>query len=163
MALVAVAGLAGWYAPSLLGPAEEPRAPAPASGPAAPAATSDAYAAVLSRTLERLNERRATLVPRLERARTAPTQARAASALERAHSAAATALAGEPRTPQERRTNTAIVAALREVAAAYRGMAGAGRRGDARTFRAEAARARRGEMRVRSAVRGLTALGYSLE
>jgi len=153
-ALVAGGALAGWYAPSLLGSAEDPREPSAASRASAPAPTSDAYADALSRTLERLNERRATLQPRLERARTAPGQAGAASALARAHAVAARALAAEPRTAQERRTNTGIVGGLREVAAAYRSMAAAARRGDARGFGEQAARVRRGEARVRSAVRG---------
>jgi len=153
-ALVAGGALAGWYAPSLLGSAEDLREPSAASRASAPAPTSDAYADALSRTLERLNERRRTLQRRLERARTARGQAGAASALARAHAVAAAALAAEPRTAQERRTNTGIVGGLREVAAAYRSMAAAARRGDARGFGEQAARVRRGEARVRSAVRG---------
>ena len=159
-ALTAAAAVAGWYLPDLVEQRETPSAVTPAG---APAPTSDAYEAALSRTFERLNERRATLEARLARARAAPGQARAADALAQAHADAARALVSEPRTQQEQSTSTSIVAALRDVATAYRALASSARRGDARSFRVAAARAGRADARVRRAVGRLTAIGYSVE
>ena len=159
-ALTAAAAVAGWYLPDLVEQRETPSAVTPAG---APAPTSDAYEAALSRTFERLNERRASLEARLARARAAPGQARAADALAQAHADAARALVSEPRTQQEQSTSTSIVAALRDVATAYRALASSARRGDARSFRVAAARAGRADARVRRAVGRLTAIGYSVE
>lgn len=158
--LAAAAAVAGWY---LAGVLERPSSPPVAARVSAPPPTSDAYEAALAREIERLNERRATLEVRLARASAASGQASAADALAQAHSDAARALAGEPRTQQERRAGAAIVAALGEVATAYRAVGSRARRGDARGFRLAAAQARRADARVRRAVRGLTALGYSVE
>ena len=149
------AAAAGWYLPVLLGGGAA-RTNSQASAPAPPrSGPSEAYTAALSRTLERLNERRTELERAFRRARTARAQGRAASSLGAAHARAAAALSIETPTPPQRRANATIVAALREMAAGYRGMAAAARGGDSRGFTLEAGRVRRSDARVRGAVERL--------
>ena len=158
LAIVALGGsaaVAGWYLPDLLDDGGAARTSSRASAPLPRAISSEAYTTALSRTLERLNERRAEREAALQRARTAPAQARAASSLGAAHAQAAAALSYEAPAPPQRRAHATIVAALRELAAGYRGMATAARSGDSRGFAEEARRVRRGEARVRGAVERL--------
>jgi hypothetical protein len=103
----------------------------------------------LGPVLDRLNARRAAGAKALARARTAAGQRRSALTLARAHTQAARALApsaGQPGAPK------AVVARLRNIAAAYGALAGAAQRASRVRYARARARAARAEKALQVAL-----------
>lgn len=106
------------------------QAPVPSSTRAGPGA---GYAAALDQTIMRLNARRARADSALRAASTSAAQAKAENELAVAHAQAASAIAKLNVGPASDE-NAALESAMRRVSAAYRALAGAAERQDARAY-----------------------------
>jgi hypothetical protein len=120
-----------------------------------------AYASGLSAAIVQLTAARATWGARLGTARTRRAQARAANALASAHEQAAAAVAALSAGPATA-ANSALVAALRMDADAYRLLAGAAAHRHVRAYRRAAAATARADAAMNAALAQLRTLGYAV-
>jgi hypothetical protein len=117
-------------------------------------------AARVARAFRRLNAARSRYRARIAASRTAAAQATAARALARAHRRAAAKLRSLRLTGLGRPAAGAAVRSLERTGAAYRSLARAARRDDARRYAVARRAALAGDVRIRRALRTLRLVGY---
>ena len=122
---------------------------------------SEGYAKSLTGALDKLGSARQSDEAALRRATTQGAQGTAATRLEKDYTAAARALARAEVSPADQDANERIVAALREIAGAYRRTASAAGGGDSGAFASAAGDVRSGGRRLERALAALEDLGYA--
>ena len=151
----ALAAGGGWYLAQRSGskvdrPAAEKRG-------AVLGASTSAQAAMLGKVMNRLERRRAALLPALRRAKSPQARMAAAGDVQRTYQAAVAALTTPSLTSSDRRAYSPVVAALQRSGAAYGRMATAP---EGRSLAAAEADARRSDRALRREVERLDAAGY---
>jgi hypothetical protein len=129
---------------------------------ALPLGPSDTYAKVLSDTIATLNSGVAAGSNKLGQAHTRAGQRSAANDLRSAYLTAATALGQQHPSPADASANTALAAALRKTAGAFRVLGSAAGSGDAAAYKRAAAAAARDQAAIAKAINNLRALGYTV-
>ena len=119
--------------------------------------STNAQAVMLGKVMNRLERRRAALLPALRRAKSPHARMSAAGDVQRAYQAAVAALTRPSLTTSDRRAYSPVVAALQRSAAAYGRIAAAPEGG---SLAAAEADARRSDRALRREVERLDAAGY---
>jgi Protein kinase domain len=121
-----------------------------------------AYASVLNRTIDDLNEARDKQLEQAREAKSPDVQAAALDALAASYDDAAGRLSEVSISPAVKPANAAIVSALSAGADAYRGMAGAARANQEGAYEAAGDRAREADAELQRALARLQVLGYEV-
>ncbi|HEX4186686.1 MAG TPA: serine/threonine-protein kinase [Solirubrobacteraceae bacterium] len=162
-----VATLACWAspkaAPSVLAECERVAATLQLAGVTAyPLGPDHGYAARLSTAFTRLSSAVSAPLAQLSAATTPSAQASSAQRLAGAFSAAATELEGSSVPPMAGEAHAALLAALRQLSAAYSRAAAAARAGDGAAYRRAGAEVGAGSAALTDALRRFPALGYTV-